>query len=149
MSQWKSVVEEMDDLIKWYHKHSNHGRLKYTAAKIIEITSAAAIPLLAVTSTDQSRLKYMAGILGAIVTISASFQSVFHWHEKWISWRSTWQELVTERMRFHARCGGYANEELREKRLAMRLCRIVSGEYAEWRKNRSRAVGQTQPSESK
>lgn len=139
-SQSRSAVEELHQQIDWYHCASARARLYYSLAKGTELLAATAIPILAISGVTDANLKIWAAILGSIVTLSAAWQSVCQWHSKWVSWRSTWQDLISERILFQEKGGPYEKEAEPDKVLAKNLCAILKREFSEWRENRNSTV---------
>ena len=72
--------------------------------KVVQIVSAATIPVLAATSLPT----WVAGGLGALIVVLESIQQLFQFHSNWTHYRSTSEALKHEKFLFLAHAGSYA-----------------------------------------
>ena len=72
--------------------------------KVVQIVSAAAIPVLAATSLPT----WVAGGLGALIVVLESIQQLFQFHSNWTHYRSTSEALKHEKYLYLAHAGSYA-----------------------------------------
>ena len=61
------IMERLEDQIAWYDRKSLANQRTYKRLKVVEITFAAAIPLLSALTIPH--LGYVAGMLGVIITV--------------------------------------------------------------------------------
>ena len=128
MSDSNPTVERLEDQITWYdHKSTVHQRW-YKTLKFIEIVSAALIPL----SAGFGWSAYVTGVLGVLVVILVSVQSLNQLHHNWITYRSTCEELKHEKYLWLAKAGDYSKTEHPDKLLAERVESLVSREHTKW-----------------
>ena len=69
--------------------------------KVVQIVSAAAIPVLAATSLPT----WVAGGLGALIVVLESVQQLFQFHSNWTHYRSTAEALKHEKFLYLAHAG--------------------------------------------
>jgi membrane protein implicated in regulation of membrane protease activity len=72
------------------------------------VVAAAVVPVLVNVSFDGRAV--VATLLGLIVVVLVSLESVFHYREQWKNYRSTEQYLGREAVLFRAHVGPYATE---------------------------------------
>ena len=96
--------------------------------KLVQIVSAAAIPVLAATSLPT----WVAGGLGALIVVLESVQQLFQFHSNWTHYRSTAEALKHEKFLYLAHAGSYATAANPDALLAERIEGRVSQEHAAW-----------------
>ena len=101
--------------------------------KLVQIVSAAAIPVLAATSLPT----WVAGGLGALIVVLESIQQLFQFHSNWTHYRSTSEALKHEKFLYLAHAGSYATAANPEALLAERIEGRVSQEHASWASEQS------------
>jgi hypothetical protein len=96
--------------------------------KVVQIVSAAAIPVLAATDVPT----WVGGGLGALIVVLESIQQLFQFHSNWTHYRSTSEALKHEKYLYLARAGSYAALANPAALLAERIEGHVSQEHAAW-----------------
>ncbi len=118
----------LNDQIDWYDRKSISCQNKYKILKIIEIIIAASIPTLA--SFLQIMLLYAA--LGSAILIIEGIIQINQYHNNWLNYRSTCEELKHEKFLFLANAGPYSSFDMPEQILAERVESLISREHAKW-----------------
>ncbi len=118
----------LDNQINYYDMSSVKNQRNYKICKLIVIIAAAIIPFLAALSFNP----WLVGSLGVVIVISEGFQQVGQYHDNWISYRSTCEELRHEKYLFIAKAGPYDTVQDPDKLLAERVESLVSKEHAKW-----------------
>jgi len=124
----KVTLQRLSDQIDWYDRKSISCQNKYKILKIIEIIIAASIPTLA--SFLQIMLLYAA--LGSAILIIEGVIQINQYHNNWLNYRSTCEELKHEKFLFLAKAGPYSTFEKPEQLLAERIESLISREQAKW-----------------
>ena len=125
-----SIIERLEDQIRWYDVKRISDMRWYKRLKISEIASAAMIPLLAVSNIPRAVI--VAGALGVLVTQFEGMLQLNQYHENWIRYRSTCESPKHAKYKYLANAGPYANVEKPRALLAERLESLVSREQAKW-----------------
>jgi hypothetical protein len=128
----------LEEQIKWYSHGARRNKRWYMRIKVVQIVSAAAIPVLAATSLPT----WIAGGLGASIVVLESIQQLFQFHSNWTHYRSTSEALKHEKFLYLARAGTYATAANPEALLAERIEGRVSQEHASWASEQNQGQGQ-------
>jgi Protein of unknown function (DUF4231) len=131
--------QRLEEQIRWYSHGARRNKRWYMRIKIVQIVSAAAIPVLAATSLPT----WIAGSLGASIVVLESVQQLFQFHSNWTHYRSTSEALKHEKYLYLAHAGSYATSPNPEALLAERIESRVSQEHSAW------ASEQNQPQHQK
>ena len=126
------IAERLDKQQQWYSQKSRDAQGWYKRLQIVQIISAACIPLLASYITDEtSELKIVIGVLGIIIALITGLQSLYKFEEKWIKYRTTAESLKHEKYKFLTRTLPFDGEEPFTL-LVQRVESLISKENSEW-----------------
>jgi hypothetical protein len=131
----------LEEQISWYSRGARRNKRWYLRIKVVQIVSAAVIPVLAATSLPT----WVAGGLGALIVELESIQQLFQFHSNWTHYRSTSEALKHEKFLYLAHAGAYATAPHPEALLAERIENRVSQEHASWASEQNQGQGQGQP----
>jgi hypothetical protein len=131
-TQENPTLKRLEEQIDWYDKKSVFNQSCFKKLKIIELISAALIPLLAGLSALIPYPAIITGGLGAMIVVLESLQGLYQFQSNWISYRSTCEGLRHEKYLWLAKAGHYANANDPGRLLAERVESIVSTEHAKW-----------------
>jgi Protein of unknown function (DUF4231) len=120
--------DRLETQIRWYGSHARSNKRWYMRIKLVQIVSAAIIPVIAAADLAV----WVAGALGALVVVLESVQQLFQFHSNWTSYRSTAEALKHEKYLYVARAGAYATAKDPAALLAERIEGRVSQEHAAW-----------------
>ena len=126
--------ERLEQQIAWYDRESTQSQRWFKGLKIVQIVTAAAIPVAAAASAPLTLL----GAAGALIVVLEGLQQLQQYQENWITYRSTCERLRAERFLYLSRAGPYAAGD-GEALLAARGEGLVSQENAAWVANREDA----------
>jgi len=125
----------LEQQIAWYDDKSERNQGWYKGLKIVQIVTAAAIPVAAAASAPVAIL----GAGGATIVILEGLQQLQQFQQNWISYRSTCERLVHERFLFLSHAGPYATAPDPDALLAERVEVLASQENAAWVSHREQA----------
>ena len=128
----------LESQIKWYGSHARSNKRWYMRIKLVQIVSAATIPVLAATSLPT----WVAGGLGALIVVLESIQQLFQFHSNWTHYRSTSEALKHEKFLYLAHAGTYATAANPDALLAERIESRVSQEHASWASEQNQGQAQ-------
>jgi uncharacterized protein DUF4231 len=77
--QQPAAWERLESQIKWYGGHARSNKRWYMRIKLVQIVSAAVIPVIAAADLAV----WIAGALGALVVVLESVQQLFQFHSNW------------------------------------------------------------------
>jgi hypothetical protein len=122
------AFERLEDQLSWYDNKSIENQKWYKRLKIAEIIAAAIIPFAA----GFDGFSILTGILGVLIVIFIGIQILNQYHDNWISYRSTAEQLKHEKYLWLSKAGPYKDANNPEVRLAERVESLISREHANW-----------------
>lgn len=128
----------LEDQIAWYDRESTRNQHWFKGLKVVQIVTAAAIPVAAAASAPLALL----GAGGALIVVLEGLQQLQQYQENWITYRSTCERLRAEHFLYLSRAGPYAPGG-GEALLAARVEGLVSQENAAWVAHREDASDRT------
>jgi hypothetical protein len=120
--------QRLEEQIAWYSRGARRNKRWYMRIKVVQIVSAAAIPVIAATSLPT----WISGGLGALIVVLESIQQLFQFHSNWTHYRSTAEALKHEKYLYLAQAGSYAGVPKPDALLAERIEGRVSQEHSAW-----------------
>ncbi|HEY6375245.1 MAG TPA: DUF4231 domain-containing protein [Edaphobacter sp.] len=135
------IIERLEEQIAWYDRKSMWNQRVYKRIKVIEILSAATIPLIAALPIPDYKA-IITGCLGVLITVLEGLLHLNQYQQNWITYRSTCEALKHEKYVYLGRASPYAGVADAYALLAERIESLVSQEHAKW------ASAQTQGNKS-
>jgi uncharacterized protein DUF4231 len=120
--------ERLETQIDWYDKKSNWNQTWFKRLKVMQIFTAAAIPVGAAAGVAAGVL----GGAGALIVFLEGLQQLQQYQQNWTTYRSTCERLKHEKYLFLAGAGPYTRAPRPESLLAERVEGLVSQEHAAW-----------------
>ena len=93
------------DQLDWYDHSANKNQENFTRARGVEIVLAAFIPIFSLADTEWS--KWVAAILGAIITMLVGLRQLWRSDTKWMEYSAVAEKLKHEKYLFLAHIGPY------------------------------------------
>jgi Protein of unknown function (DUF4231) len=125
----------LEEQIGWYDAKSQHNQRWFKRLKLLQIVTAAAIPVAAAASGPV----WLMGGGGALIVVLEGLQQLQQYQQNWTTYRSTCERLKHEKFLFLARAGPYAAVPRPDGLLAERVEGLVSQEHAAWVSHREEA----------
>ena len=148
------ALRNLDDQIRWYDANAQRSRIWHFRLSGAQIVFAALIPITQIVPPAVG-WRITAGVLGGLIAVCQGFDSMHHYGDHYVAWRSTCQQLLRERQLFTAGAGDYASfvrgSHEAIARLASRTDAIEGHELQRWtagQRSAPRAQGADEPSES-
>ena len=107
MTETEYLAQRLEDQISWYSTRSGECQNRYKALRLIEIVAASLIPLLTGMGEKVSCGAWIVGGLGILIAIAAAAGSLLKYHENWIHYRTTCEQLKHEKYLFVTNSGPY------------------------------------------
>jgi Protein of unknown function (DUF4231) len=120
--------ERLETQIAWYDRKSNQNQGWFKRLKVLQIVTAAAIPVAAAAGADPNVI----GGGGALIVVLEGLQQLQQYQQKWTTYRSTCERLKHEKYLYLAHAGPYTKAPRPEAFLAERVEGLVSQEHAAW-----------------
>ena len=133
MTEAEYMDQRVGDQIRWYSRKSTSCQTRYKSLRLTEIIAAALIPFLSGMGERVPYGAWVIGMLGVVIAISAAAASLFKFHENWIQYRATQEQLKCEKFLFLTRSGPYAEDDPFQV-LVQRVEKILAKENSTWAK---------------
>ena len=121
------TLDHLQDQIEWYDRKSLFNQRRFKIVKIVGIVSAALIPALSSRGPV-----WITSALGVLIVVLEGIQQLNKYHENWIAYRSTCEQLKHEKFLYLATAGIYGAATDEHALLAERIESLVSQEHAKW-----------------
>jgi hypothetical protein len=120
--------ERLETQIAWYDKKSNQNQRWFKRLKVLQIVTAAAIPVAAAAGVAPNVI----GGGGALIVVLEGLQQLQQYQQKWTTYRSTCERLKHDKYLYLAQAGPYTKAPRPQALLAERVEGLVSQEHAAW-----------------
>ena len=134
------IKQRLVDQVDWYDRKSQSAQSAFKNLRRAEIVVAAAIPFLA-GFADRYWAMTLVGLLGAIVVVLATFQSLGQYHENSLEYRTTCESLKHEKFLFLTKSEPY-DSDTAFALLVERVESLLSKENSAWARH-TRSSGQS------
>lgn len=111
MTEAEYLAQRLEDQISWYSTKSSACQKRYKVLRLIEIIAAALIPLLTGMGDKVPYGSWIVGSLGVLIAVAAAAGSLLKYHENWIYYRTTCEQLKHEKYLFVTRSGSYTGQD--------------------------------------
>ena len=131
MTETEYIEERLEGQIRWYARQSSRNKAWYKSLRMTEIACASLIPFLSGMGEKIPAGSWIIGTLGALIAVSAAAGSLFKFHENWLQYRSTAEQLKHERFLFLTRTKPYDDQD-QFGELVQRVEGLISKENLSW-----------------
>lgn len=128
---WARLQEQ----IAWYDEKSRVCQQRFKLLKIMQIVTAAAIPVAVVVSAED----WLVAAAGALIVVLEGLQQLEQYQQNWTTYRSTCEQLKHEKFLYLAGAGPYRDAPDPDLLLAENVESQVSQEHAAWVSSRKEA----------
>jgi len=103
------ISDRFNDAISWYDAKAAIAKARYQWMRAASVIGGVMVPVLINIHWPEGELylKIVTTVVSTIVVLLVSLESVFHYREQWINYRSTEQFLRREYFLFTAKEGVY------------------------------------------
>ena len=122
------VATRLEDQLRYHDRKATHSQRKYKGLKLVQLTTAAAVPVAAAISAGEAAT----AALGGAILVVEGMQQIGQYHRNWIFSRATCEALQREKSLYLAHAGNYARSSDPERLLAVRVESLVARETAGW-----------------
>ena len=131
MTEEEYVNDRLNDQINWYSKKSQANQKWYKNLRMTEIISASLIPFLSGIGDKVAYNAWIIGALGVLIAIATATSSLLKFHENWIQYRTTVEQLKHEKFLYVTNVKPYDSEN-RFHLLVERVEGLISKENSYW-----------------
>jgi len=131
MGEEEYIKERLENQIRWYSKKSQFNQKWFKTLKIVEITLASLIPLVAGLGDSLPYTTIIVGSFGVLIAISSGVSSLYKFYEHWIEYRTTAESLKHELYLFKTKCSPYDKDDALCE-LVARCEALISKENSRW-----------------
>jgi hypothetical protein len=121
------TLGRLDDQLAWYDRKAGSNRRWYLALRITVIVAAAAVPLVSMFN-----FRVVTSALGALIVIVEGIQQLNNFHDNWLRYRATAEDLKHEKYLYAAGAGAYRAADDAKRLLAERVEELLSTERGRW-----------------
>lgn len=131
MKEDEYLQERLEDQLSWYDKKSQYNQKYFKRLRLVEIISASLIPFLSGMTEKSPYISWIIGGLGVLIAVSAAISALFKYHENWIKYRTTAEQLKHEKYSYLTNIKPYDTEE-KFSLLVERIEGLISKENSTW-----------------
>ena len=121
------TLGRLDDQLAWYDRKAGSNRRWYLTLRITVIVAAAVVPLFSLLN-----FKFVTSALGALIVIVEGIQQLNNFHDNWLRYRATAEDLKHEKYLYAAGAGAYRAADDAKRLLAERVEELLSTERGRW-----------------
>ncbi len=111
MDEKQYLAERLENQIAWYDCKSQCNQKYFKRLRLAEILCAALIPFLAASGDKIPYGSFLTGALGIVIAVSTAASSLFKFHENWIEYRTTAEQLKHEKFLYLTSIKPYDDSE--------------------------------------
>ena len=132
MDEQQYLTERLENQLKWYDSKSQSNQCWDKVLRLVEIVCAALIPFLAgLGDKFGGIIATLIGVLGVLIAICVATNSLCKFHENWLQYRATAEQLKHEKFLYLTRARPY-NSADRFEIIVMRVESLISTENSDW-----------------
>jgi hypothetical protein len=131
MNESDYIEQRLQEQLKWYEENSASNQSRYRALRLTEFSCAALIPFMSGMGDRIPCGPWVIGILGVAIAIAAAAGSIFKFHENWIQYRTTAEQLKHEKFLYLTETHPYDDAE-KFASLVQRVENLLSKENSSW-----------------
>ena len=131
MKEDEYLKNRLEHQLAWYSKESQHNQKWFKRLRLVEIISATLIPFLSGMGDKISYSPWLIGGLGVLIAVAAATSTLFKYHENWIEYRTTAEQLKHEKFIYLTNTKPYETEE-KFGLLVERVEALISKENSAW-----------------
>lgn len=131
MTEDDYLKNRLEDQLSWYSKESAANQKWFKRLRLLEILAAALIPFLSGMGDKICYSAWIIGSLGVFIAVAAAVSALFKFHENWIEYRTTAEQLKHEKFIYLTSTKPYDNSD-RFTLLVERVESLISKENSTW-----------------
>ncbi len=125
------IEQRLDDQINWYDSKSSRAQKRFKLMRGVEISAAAAVPLLVLFVPVWEPTNFLIALLGALIVVIAGLLGFLRYQEIWIEYRTVSETLKHEKYLYLTQTTPYDQGETFQV-LVLRVESLISKENSAW-----------------
>lgn len=129
------IGDRFDDQLQWYNNRAAISKKWYHGYQIAIATLSALITVtvaLGMHEDDGTAWHIASLVSSAAVAALTGLQKAFRFHDNWVEYRTTAEQLKKERYYYEFRCGEYSTAESPERLFVERVEAMISRQHTLW-----------------
>lgn len=131
MEPGKPIPEHVKNQSDYFARKARSCRQVYMVMRGSQVIMAAVIPVVSVFG-DWSKAKYVAAILGALISITEGLQQLGQYQQSWFRYRTAREALNREEFLYQMEAGPYTDVKDKSRLFVERADSIMADEAAKW-----------------
>lgn len=127
------LKNRLEDQINWYGKKSRTNQIRHKQLETVKIILAVSIPVVTLVISDETLLKIVVAVLGALIAILESVSRLHTYKDLWVKYRMVAEALKREKIRYDNKVQPYHGENTFNQ-LVQRCEKIMASENSDWSK---------------
>lgn len=129
------VKNRLSGQMKYYKEKCASLKKEYYILSAANIILLALIPVVTLAADKFTPIKYIIASMSATASILSSILLLHRTKDKWLEYRSTYEQLKSEEAKYSFHIGIYADKEEKERdHLFMERCEdIMEREHTDWK----------------
>jgi Protein of unknown function (DUF4231) len=111
MTDQEYLAQRLQDQLDWFERKAAWNQRWHKRLRMTEIVAAALIPSLVAFGMEGDRAQAVSAALGILIAISAGAMGLFKFHENWVQYRTTAEQLKHERFLYETASGPYRDSD--------------------------------------
>ena len=131
MTAEEYIKERLEDQIGWYSKESKKNQNWHKTIQVIKIILAVSIPVVSLLIGDETVLKIVVSVIGALIAILEAVSRLNTYKDLWVKYRMSSESLKREKILFETKAAPFDGEDAYNL-LVTRCEKIMSSENQFW-----------------
>ncbi len=111
MTDQEYLAQRLQDQLDWFERKAAWNQRWHKRLRMTEIVAAALIPSLVAFGMEGPHGQAVSAGLGIVIAISAGAMGLFKFHENWVQYRTTAEQLKHERFLYETGTGPYTGPD--------------------------------------
>ena len=129
------TADRFQDQLKWYSANAAKNKTWHQWFQIVIASLSALITVtvaLGMHSSDGNGWHIVSLVASAAVAALTGLHKALRFHENWVEYRTTTEQLKKERYHFQFRCGEYSTAESADRLFVERVEALISRQHTHW-----------------
>lgn len=129
------TADRFQDQLKWYSANAAKNKKWHQRYHIVIASLSALITVtvaLGMHDSDSSGWHIVSLVASAAVAALTGLHKAFRFHENWVEYRTTAEQLKKERYHYQYRCGEYSTAESPDRLFVERVEALISRQHTLW-----------------
>jgi len=103
------LAKRVNEQLEWYGKKSRQNKARYQLLRLLQISLGIVVGAGGVYAESIPHGTVLLSICGALISLSAAWETVFDYQNNWVRYRRVKEELKREKLLYENSSGPYRN----------------------------------------